>query len=181
MSAKEKSRRIIILVIVGAFVVSSLGLSGLVIWDAVKGKDDQATSQEDIQKQLQEQQAQNSSAGKKLEGFTPIKSVDKLQIENTKEGDGKEATLDSEVTVHYTGALAKNGEIFESSKDTGKPATFPLKGVIEGWQEGVAGMKVGGKRRLVIPADLAYGEKGSPPKIGPNQPLVFDIELIDVK
>lgn len=169
-----------ILVIVGAFAVSSLGLSGLVIWDAVKGED-QPASQEDIQKQLEEQQNKNPSAGKKLAGFKPVKSVDELKIENLKEGKGKEATLDSEVTVHYTGALAKNGEIFESSKDSGQPATFPLKGVIKGWQEGVAGMKPGGKRRLIIPPELAYGEQGSPPKIGPNETLVFDIELINVK
>lgn len=177
MSAKDKSTRIAILVIVGAFVVSSLGLSGIVIWDAVS-KDDTSSSQ-DIQNQLEQQQ--NSSAGKKLDGFKPVSSVSKLKITDINKGDGKEATLDSEVTVDYTGALAKNGEIFESSKDTGQPATFPLKGVIKGWQEGVAGMKEGGSRRIIIPAELAYGKKGSPPKIGPNEPLVFDIELISVK
>ena len=179
MSVKEKTRRIMILVIVGAFAVSSLGLSGLVIWDALKGKDE--TSSGDIQQQLEEQQNQNSLAGKKLEGFDPVSSVDKLEIEDLQKGDGKAASKDSELTVNYTGALAKTGIIFESSLDSGQPATFPLAQVIKGWQEGVEGMKAGGKRRLIIPANLAYGEKGSPPKIGPNEPLVFDIELISVK
>jgi FKBP-type peptidyl-prolyl cis-trans isomerase len=178
MSAKDKTTRVIILVIVVTFALSSLGLSGLVIWDAVKGSDE--TSSQDIQKQLEEQQ-QNSSAGKKLEGFSPVQSADKLEKIDLQKGDGKEADKESEVTAHYTGALAKTGVIFESSLDSGQPATFPLKGVIKGWQEGVPGMQEGGKRRLIIPASLAYGEQGSPPKIGPNEPLVFDIELISVK
>jgi FKBP-type peptidyl-prolyl cis-trans isomerase len=82
--------------------------------------------------------------------------------------------------VHYTGALASTGVIFESSKDGGKTATFGLGQVIKGWQDGVPGMKVGGKRRLVIPYADAYGEAGSPPSIPAKSDLVFDIELVAV-
>jgi FKBP-type peptidyl-prolyl cis-trans isomerase len=119
--------------------------------------------------------------GKQLEGYTPVANVNQLQVNDLTEGEGAEAKADSTVTAHYTGALAKTGVIFESSKDRGEPATFPLAQVIKGWQEGVPGMKEGGKRRLIIPAELAYGEQGSPPAIGPNEPLVFDIELVSVK
>jgi FKBP-type peptidyl-prolyl cis-trans isomerase len=81
--------------------------------------------------------------------------------------------------VDYTGAVAATGTIFESSLDTGQPANFPLSGVIKGWQEGIPGMKEGGKRRLIIPADLAYGASGNG-TIPPNAALVFDVTLISV-
>lgn len=177
MSAKARGTRVFIIVIVVAFLLSSIGFSGLVIWELTRD-----TSSSDAQKQIEEQLAnQDETKGKKLEGYKPVSGVSKLQIIDLKKGDGKAASKDSTVTAHYTGALAKNGEIFESSKDIGQPVTFPLADVIKGWQEGVPGMKEGGTRRLIIPAELAYGESGKPPKIGPNEPLVFDIELISVK
>ena len=117
----------------------------------------------------------------KLEGYTPQETVDELEIIDLEEGDGEVVQEGATVTAHYTGALAKNGTIFQSSRDLGEPIEFPLSGVIEGWTEGVPGMKVGGTRRLIIPAEKAYGETGSPPSIGPNEPLVFDIELTAVQ
>jgi FKBP-type peptidyl-prolyl cis-trans isomerase len=95
-------------------------------------------------------------------------------------GNGAAVAPGGTVTAHYTGALAKDGTIFQSSKDTGQPFTAPLTGVIPGWQQGIPGMKAGGTRRLVIPANLAYGaqEQGNIPA---NSDLVFDIELIDTK
>jgi len=105
---------------------------------------------------------------------------DKLQIIDDKLGTGREAKSGDTVSVHYTGTLM-NGTKFDSSRDRGTPFEFKLGtgGVIKGWDQGVPGMKVGG--RLVIPQDLAYGERGQPPTIPPKAALKFDIELIDVK
>jgi FKBP-type peptidyl-prolyl cis-trans isomerase len=124
----------------------------------------------------------NKSEGKKMQNFTPVSKVDSLQKTDLKEGTGAEATASSNVTVHYTGAVAATGTIFQSSLDTGKPVSFALNQVIKGWSEGVPGMKVGGERRLLIPADMAYG--ANPPQganIPPNADLVFDITLLNVK
>ena len=106
----------------------------------------------------------------------------KLEIVDEKVGTGAEAKTGSAVKVHYTGTLM-NGTKFDSSRDRNEPFGFTLgKGeVIKGWDQGVVGMKVGGKRKLTIPYDLAYGEAGSPPSIPPKAPLKFDIELLDVK
>lgn len=95
-------------------------------------------------------------------------------------GTGAEAKAGESVTVNYVGVLYKNGKVFNASWESGKPFTFVLgRGqVIPGWDKGVAGMRVGGRRELIIPASEAYGSRGSPPTIPPNSPLVFVVDLL---
>jgi FKBP-type peptidyl-prolyl cis-trans isomerase len=106
-----------------------------------------------------------------------------LRYVEVQEGTGKEAEPGKEVAVMYTGWLAATKKIFDSSKDRGQPFTFKLGAgrVIKGWDEGVAGMKVGGKRKLLIPSKLGYGRGGAPPDIPPDADLVFDVELLKVQ
>lgn len=117
-----------------------------------------------------------------LQDFTPVDTIPELQIEDRVPGTGAEVAPNDTVTCHYTGAVAKTGEVFQSSHDFGKAISFPLSGVIAGWTEGVPGMKVGGTRRLLIPAAKAYGS--TPPYgsgIPVNADLVFDIELVAIE
>ena len=95
-------------------------------------------------------------------------------------GKGSAVAAGDELQVNYVGVLFKNGEQFDSSFDAGQPFEFELGAgvVIPGWDRGLEGMRVGGRRQLTIPPDLAYGADGSPPKIGPNEPLVFVIDLL---
>jgi FKBP-type peptidyl-prolyl cis-trans isomerase len=102
-----------------------------------------------------------------------------LQYIIVEEGTGARPSADSRVQVHYTGTLI-DGTKFDSSYDRGAPAEFPLQGVIPAWTEAVQLMKVGGKIKIFSPPDIAYGERGAPPVIGPNATLIFDIELIDI-
>lgn len=104
-----------------------------------------------------------------------------LKIEDLQEGSGAEATAGKKVTVHYVGTLT-DGTKFDSSRDRGKGFSFKLGAgeVIKGWDQGVAGMKVGGLRRLTIPHELAYGERGFPGAIPPRATLVFEVELLQV-
>ncbi|MFQ3592534.1 MAG: FKBP-type peptidyl-prolyl cis-trans isomerase [Gemmataceae bacterium] len=106
-----------------------------------------------------------------------------LKYEDSKVGDGAEAKAGDTVEVHYTGWLAKDGKKFDSSLDRGEPFSFRLGAgmVIKGWDEGVAGMKVGGKRKLLIPAELGYGARGAGRAIPPNADLVFEVELLKIK
>lgn len=110
-----------------------------------------------------------------------ITNVTKLMIEDIKVGEGAEAKAGDTVSVHYTGWLT-NGTKFDSSVDRGTPFEFPLGAgrVIKGWDQGVAGMKVGGKRKLTIPADLGYGDRGAGALIPPGATLVFDVELLAI-
>jgi FKBP-type peptidyl-prolyl cis-trans isomerase FklB len=103
-----------------------------------------------------------------------------LQYMVMEEGDGPKPTPDDRVTVHYKGTLL-DGTEFDSSYSRGQPATFPVNGVIKGWQEAIQLMPVGSKYKLWIPPDLAYGAQGQGPVIGPNQALVFEVELLKIE
>ena len=104
-----------------------------------------------------------------------------LQIETLKAGEGAEARTGNNVTVHYVGTLT-DGKKFDSSRDRGRGFSFKLGAgmVIKGWDQGVAGMKIGEVRKLTIPPDLAYGAAGRPPVIPPSSTLVFEVELLSV-
>jgi peptidylprolyl isomerase len=106
-----------------------------------------------------------------------------LETEDLVEGTGAEAKAGDQVTVQYVGVNYENGKEFDASWDRGEPFPFQLGAgmVIPGWDQGVAGMKVGGRRELVIPPDLAYGAAGSPPAIPPNETLVFVVDLVAVE
>ena len=119
--------------------------------------------------------------GTKLADFEPrTESVSELEIIDIEVGTGEEVQPGATITAHYTGALVKNGIIFQSSFDFGKPISFGLGQVIAGWTQGVPGMKVGGTRRLVIPAEMAYGSSSPAKNIPANSDLVFDIDLVAI-
>ena len=116
-----------------------------------------------------------------------VTSESGLKYEDTQVGTGAEAVKGKEVSVHYTGWLdsgsGAKGKKFDSSVDRGQPFDFPLGAgmVIQGWDEGVAGMKIGGKRTLMIPSKLGYGARGAGADIPPNADLIFDVELLGIK
>ena len=119
--------------------------------------------------------------GTKLHNFEPrTDAVVELEIIDTDPGTGEEVKPGATITAHYTGALVKSGIIFQSSHDFGDAITFGLDQVIAGWTRGVPGMKVGGSRRLVIPAEQAYGASSPAPNIPANSDLVFDIDLVAI-
>jgi FKBP-type peptidyl-prolyl cis-trans isomerase len=126
--------------------------------------------------------APGSAQDKKEEKKKVVTTKSGLKYEDLKEGTGAEAKKGDAVEVHYTGWLT-DGKKFDSSRDSGQPFEFRLGAgkVIKGWDEGVAGMKVGGKRKLMVPPELGYGARGYPPVIPANAELIFEVELLKIK
>jgi len=154
------------------FFVTSAALTVAVVWQMYQDGHNKGTTNNT------KQENSMALAGTKLAGFEPVSSVPELQTIDTTVGEGAEVKSGDTVTVDYTGAIAATGVIFQSSKDSGQPVSFGLSQVIAGWQEGIPGMKVGGTRRLLIPAAKAYG--ANPPSgsgIPANADLVFDVTL----
>lgn len=142
------------------------------------------TLTERLQKRASEQASRNDQAGaaflasnKQKKGVITTRSG--LQYQVIRAGSGERPLPGSKVKVNYEGRLP-DGTVFDSSYQRGEPADFPLTSVIPGWREGVTLMPVGAKYRFWVPGELAYGKRGSPPQIGPNQVLVFDVELMEI-
>jgi hypothetical protein len=178
------------------FVVTGLGVGIWGFWQATHPPDESELNIKcsSDSKIVALQVAGSGLKDTKLPNFTPPGEVTKLQCIDGVVGNGAVANPLSTITVHYTGALATNGEIFESSLDSGQPVTLSLGQVIEGWSKGIPGMKVGSTRRLLVPSEMAYGSLGSCEKVSetdptkceqysipPNTPLVFDITLINAQ
>ena len=167
--------RVFALTLAVVFFITAFGFSFLVIYELTHQNSSPTSSS-----------TTNNSSSKKLAGtplanFTPVASVPTLQSIDSKTGTGATVKAGQTITVQYTGAVASTGTIFQSSLDTGQPATLNLSQVITGWQKGIPGMRVGGTRRLLIPASEAYG--ANPPagsNIPPNADLVFDITLLSI-
>lgn len=185
---KEHATRFGTFLLAMLFLITSIGFSLLVIWQVGEQR-----KQEDLQTKLTEASSSDTTdqtnsegdtvlQGTKLQNFTPLQKIDSLQAVDTVVGTGAEVKAGDSVTAHYTGAVASDGTIFQSSHDgKNQPVPFSLNEVIQGWAQGVPGMKVGGTRRLLIPAALAYADR--PPQgsnIPVNADLVFDIELVAI-
>lgn len=191
-----KSQRAMALILAVLFLATSVATGAIVIWQVrEENKAKQAsnslpldTSPSELNQDGTEINQEQESAmlkGTTLANYTAGSEASELQKIDLVDGSGDVVPAGATVTVHYTGAYAVNGEIFESSKDGGQPITFPLSGVIKGWTDGVPGMKTGGTRRLIIPGEQAYGTAPAGYTPGstdrPLGTLVFDIELISIK
>jgi FKBP-type peptidyl-prolyl cis-trans isomerase len=164
------------------------------IEDMMQGNEpqiDQETAQNLVQAYQQEKQSEMAKIGarkqKESSDFLAKNAKEKgvvvtasgLQYKILEKGEGKSPTSTDQVVAHYTGKLL-DGTVFDSSVERGEPATFAVSGVIKGWQEALPMMKEGAKWQLVIPANLAYGDRGIGNIIGPNETLMFDIELVSI-
>lgn len=150
------------------------------------GSDDSSTGSDESSSAAATESTSSEAAGAsktKPKVVVPSGAPSKqLEVRELNKGTGAEAKAGDEVTVQYVGVGYESGEEFDASWDRGEPFSFRLGAgeVIPGWDQGVEGMKVGGRRELVIPPNLAYGETGSPPVIGPNETLIFVIDLLAV-
>lgn len=149
------------------------------------GSDSSSESSESTSSSTTESSSSEAAGGEKTKPKVTVPkgaSPKQLETKELEEGSGAEAKAGDKVNVQYVGVDYKNGKEFDSSWSRNEPFSFTLGAgeVIPGWDQGVEGMKVGGRRELIIPPELAYGEAGAPPAIGPNETLVFVIDLLEV-
>lgn len=176
------------------FLVSVFALCALLALAGCGGDDDSTSESTETTQASTVESPESTTPAKKKAKPTANKSKPKvtvpsgpppkkLEIRDIEEGSGAVAKAGATVSVQYVGVNYKNGEEFDASWDRGEPFPFQLGAgmVIPGWDQGVEGMKVGGRRELIIPPELAYGELGSPPAIGPNETLIFVIDLLAVE
>lgn len=168
-----------------AVVIKSVTVVGDYNKDAIQAKAEdkkQAAEKAEAQANAEKEKELQKLIDKVKEetGNEIVTTASGLKYAEIKEGEGETPSASDTVSVHYTGWLV-DGTKFDSSHDRGTPATFPLGGVIKGWTEGVGSMKVGGKRKLIIPPDLGYGKRGFPPRIPPESWLVFEVELLGIE
>lgn len=176
-----KRDQIIIFVLVGIMIFSAIAFSLPLLLQDDESITSQTTSteQQDSQADLLNQAAELNEDIPK-DRYQPEGDVTELATEDLVAGDGEVVAPGDTVTVHYTGWLAADGSVFDSSYFRGEPATFSLNGVIEGWSEGMVGMKVGGERRLIVPSEMAYGPSGTG-SIPANADLIFEVQLIGIE
>jgi FKBP-type peptidyl-prolyl cis-trans isomerase len=185
VSSTPMWQRIVTFALAVMFIVSTIGIVVYYVMVDKKTRQDQAALNSALEQQQnkpndQQQPEEGKLKGTQLANFTPTPDIPELKTITVTPGSGDATVKASDtVTVNYTGALASTGIIFESSLDSGNPATFPLSGVIKGWTDGIPGMKVGETRRLLIPSDMAYGSGGNG-TIPPDSDLVFDVTLIKI-
>lgn len=178
--ANSNSQRVGAFMLALLFLLTTVGAAGYVIYElnsSEAGLVQDTPSDTSLQNQ-EEPPVQDLGT---IDNFDGPVEVPELRFDVLTEGSGEEAQPGATVTINYTGALASDGTVFDSSVGRGEPATFPLDNLIVGWQEGIPGMKVGETRRLFIPSDKGYGEAGSGANIPPNSDLIFDIELLGVE
>lgn len=185
--ATRKSQRIGIWIIAIAMVLGTIGGFAAMMVDPggeIQQQLEEERAMADYQKQMEEAAKAHAESSKPLEGFEAAEfdaeSVTELKVETLKHGDGATLAADSTISANYFG-WTSDGKIFDSTNQNGEvsPAEFPLTGVIEGWTKGLTGVKVGSVVKLTIPSEQAYGEAGSPPNIGSNEPLQFIVEVVE--
>jgi FKBP-type peptidyl-prolyl cis-trans isomerase len=195
----NKGQRFVIFMIIGVFLISIIGISLVAIGGGESASDEevaqQLQEQADAQaaqiesQELLEQQQQACGQLPQQQGLSAIAipdfdlpegDVTELSTVDLEEGTGDTVQAGDCIIANYHGVTADTGEVFDSSFERGGPARFPLTGVIQGWQQAIPGMKEGGTRVLTIPSELAYGEFGSAPVIGPNEDLVFVVTIVEI-
>ena len=164
---RDRARRAVIIIAVAAFLVGSVGIYLFMLFTSDNQSSDVSQTNQTQQKEMPVDQSLIVK-----EPITELQKIDETV------GTGAEAQAISTIKVNYKGALATTGQIFDQSQ---APVELSLDQVIEGWKEGIPGMKVGGKRKLLIPAAKGYGAQGAGDVIPPNSDLVFEVELVEVK